>query len=122
MSAFMHQNGLLFIPSVGPGYNDTLIRPWNAQNTKSRGKGRYFQNNFHDAIDAKPDLISITSYNEWGEGTQIEPSETRHHSSSGSSHAYTDYGNDPALYLGMTQDFVTQFVEEQSNGAAKSEL
>jgi glycoprotein endo-alpha-1,2-mannosidase len=32
--------GKLFVPSVGPGYKDTGIRPWNHQNTKERrGKG-----------------------------------------------------------------------------------
>jgi len=28
---------------------------------------------FSSAIDSIPDLISITSFNEWHEGTQIEP-------------------------------------------------
>lgn len=37
----LHQNGLAFIPSVGPGYDDSSIRPWNAHNRKSRENGVY---------------------------------------------------------------------------------
>ena len=33
---FGRKNGLLFIPSVGPGYDDTKIRPWNAAVSKDR--------------------------------------------------------------------------------------
>jgi len=30
--------------SVGPGYDDSKIRPWNSQNIKKRGKdGEYFE-------------------------------------------------------------------------------
>ena len=32
----MRDKGLIFVPSVGPGYNDVRIRPWNAHNTKAR--------------------------------------------------------------------------------------
>eukprot|EP01047_Picozoa_sp_COSAG01_P024109 COSAG01_NODE_1480_length_10161_cov_32.805804_3_plen_44_part_00 len=28
---------------VGPGYDDTGIRPWNSMNTKARDKGNYYQ-------------------------------------------------------------------------------
>ena len=38
----MEANGKLFYPSVGPGYNDTLIRPWNAAQTRARGRGAYY--------------------------------------------------------------------------------
>ena len=31
--------GKAFIPAVGPGYNDTLIRPWNAHNVRPRNDG-----------------------------------------------------------------------------------
>eukprot|EP00938_MAST-03A_sp_MAST-3A-sp1_P004237 g4237.t1 len=34
--------------------------------------GAYYERMFRAAIDSNPDAISITSYNEWGEGTQIE--------------------------------------------------
>jgi hypothetical protein len=29
------------------------------------------------AVRAKPDVVTITSYNEWQEGTQIEPARTQ---------------------------------------------
>ena len=39
----------------------------------------------------RPLLVEVTSYNEWGEGTQIEPAK-RHRSRKGSTHAgYTEH-------------------------------
>lgn len=67
------ENGMLFIPSVGPGYIDTRIRPWNGKNTRSREDGAYYDREFKAAIKCEPEIISITSFNEWHEGTQIEP-------------------------------------------------
>lgn len=32
------RNHLLFVPSVGPGYIDTRVRPWNGKTTKERHK------------------------------------------------------------------------------------
>lgn len=65
----------LFVPSVGPGYDDTWIRPWNAANTVSRREGGYYDESFLRAVTLRPTphAVSITSWNEWGEGTQIEP-------------------------------------------------
>jgi glycoprotein endo-alpha-1,2-mannosidase len=73
MSEWSRKQGKLFIPSVGPGYIDIGIRPWNAHNTKSREDGRYYDRMWEHAVGCDPSTISITSYNEWGEGTQIEP-------------------------------------------------
>ena len=70
---FASKESLISSISVGPGYNDTAIRPWNKHNERNRADGRYYENMWNKAIKAKPDMISITSYNEWGEGTQIEP-------------------------------------------------
>ncbi len=56
-----------FIPSFGPGYNDTLVRPWNAENLKEYVVEMYirkFQSGIH-----MPNGVMITSFNEWGEGT-----------------------------------------------------
>lgn len=66
-------NGKIFIPSVGPGYIDTRIRPWNNANTKGRELGQYYNRQFANAILSQPEIITITSFNEWHEGTQIEP-------------------------------------------------
>jgi hypothetical protein len=54
-------------------YNDTLIRPWNAHHSRGRLEGRYYERMWKKAMKAAPHVVSITSYNEWGEGTQIEP-------------------------------------------------
>lgn len=65
------RRGLLCAPSVGPGYDavsgtgDPLIRP--------RRSGATYDGMWTAAIAARADLVTITSYNEWGEGTQIEP-------------------------------------------------
>lgn len=55
---------LTFVASVGPGYNDEGIRPWNAHNTKSRADGAYYDNMWRQAIDAGARYVSITSFNE----------------------------------------------------------
>ena len=38
--------GLAFIPSVGPGYIDTAVRPWNAQNTHDRANAQYYRRRY----------------------------------------------------------------------------
>ena len=92
MSKFSTENQMIFIPSVGPGYNDVGIRPWNSKNTKKRGgSGEYYDYMWRKALEiesgeersmmrrsiksgaASSQYVTITSYNEWGEGTQIEP-------------------------------------------------
>lgn len=68
---------LLFFPCVGPGYNDERIRPWNKRNTKKRENGRYYSRMWDAALNLKghfADGVAITSWNEYHEGTNIEPS------------------------------------------------
>jgi glycoprotein endo-alpha-1,2-mannosidase len=66
-----HQHGLLCAPSVGPGYDarratgDPVVKP--------RRDGATYDSMWRAAIAARPDEITITSFNEWQEGTQIEP-------------------------------------------------
>ena len=73
LAAWGRAHNKLFIPCAAPGYIDTRIRPWNGKNTRDRENGAYYDRSFQAAIDAGPDLIGITSFNEWHEGTQIEP-------------------------------------------------
>jgi glycoprotein endo-alpha-1,2-mannosidase len=63
--------GILCAPSVGPGYDarlatgDSVVRP--------RLSGATYDRMWRTALRAGADLVTITSYNEWQEGTQIEP-------------------------------------------------
>jgi hypothetical protein len=49
---------------------DTKIRPWNAQATRAREGGQRYSRYWEKALNASAEVVSITSYNEWGEGTQ----------------------------------------------------
>jgi len=66
-----HRVGLLCAPSIGPGYDarlatgDPVIR--------SRQDGASYDRMWKAAMRAQADVVTITSYNEWQEGTQIEP-------------------------------------------------
>lgn len=62
---------LLCAPSVAPGYH--AFRATGDPRTLPRRNGRTYDAMWKAAIAARPDRITITSYNEWHEGTQIEP-------------------------------------------------
>jgi glycoprotein endo-alpha-1,2-mannosidase len=66
-----HALHLLCAPSVGPGYN--ARRGSGDTNVKRRRHGATYDAMWQAAIGAKADRVTITSYNEWHEGTQIEP-------------------------------------------------
>lgn len=99
----LDKHGKLFVPAVGPGYDDTLIRPWNAHNVRDRQRGKYYDAMWSAAVDLQPHAVSITSYNEWGEGTQIE-SAVPYTSPQG--RRYQDYLPDPPeFYINKTANW-----------------
>lgn len=63
--------GLLCAPSVGPGFDGRRATP--ETRVAPRREGRRYDSMWRSAIQAQPDIVTITSYNEWHEGTQIEP-------------------------------------------------
>eukprot|EP00759_Apiculatamorpha_spiralis_P033983 PhF_6_TR35076/c0_g1_i1/m.51118/K15538/MANEA; glycoprotein endo-alpha-1,2-mannosidase len=92
------QHKKVFIPSVGPGYDDTRVRPWNGENIHYRRIGEYYNQSFGAAVSAGVSAISITSFNEWHEGTQIEPAVPKQ--------TYSDYNpQSPFFYLDVTADW-----------------
>ncbi|WP_199768721.1 LamG-like jellyroll fold domain-containing protein [Sphingobacterium sp. HMA12] len=116
MQTWAQQNNKLFIPSVGPGYIDTRIRPWNTATTRNRNNGQYYDNMYQKALDAGTELISITSFNEWHEGSQIEPATPF----SSSAFTYLDYGNlSPEYYLDRTAYWVSRFVQKKQQASAE---
>ncbi|XP_033837224.1 glycoprotein endo-alpha-1,2-mannosidase-like protein [Periophthalmus magnuspinnatus] len=110
IKAFCDANNLLFIPSVGPGYIDTSIRPWNNHNTRNRVNGRYYETALQAALNVRPEMVTITSFNEWHEGTQIEravPKKTV-------SRVYLDYQpHGPEHFLELTRNWIEQFNKEK---------
>lgn len=70
-----HAEHLLCAPSVGPGYDarrgsgDPVVKP--------RRDGRTYDSMWRIAIASGSDRVTITSFNEWHEGTQIEPAVPR---------------------------------------------
>ena len=62
---------LLCAPSVGPGYDARHATP--DRRVQPRRDGRRYDSMWNGAVRANADVVTITSYNEWHEGTQIEP-------------------------------------------------
>jgi hypothetical protein len=67
-----HDLGLLCAPSVGPGYDARRSLAADAR-IKPRRNGATYDSMWNAALRSKADLVTITSYNEWHEGSQIEP-------------------------------------------------
>jgi competence/damage-inducible protein CinA-like protein len=113
LAEWAQQNNKLFIPSVGPGYVDLRIRPWNNVNTRDRRNSAYYDREFAAAIAVRPQIVSITSFNEWHEGTQIEPAVPKQIPG----FKYRDYTpHSPEYYLDRTGYWVRRFV---NSGAAQ---
>lgn len=112
LSKFAHQNGLIFVPSVGPGYIDTQVRPWNIANARHRRHGKYYEVAWRSAISASAEYVSITSFNEWHEGTQIEPA-VPHQTEK---FTYMDYKPQSSdFYINLTRFYVNEMTKRKSS-------
>ncbi len=80
-----------WVATVMPGYDDTRTGRGNAFSYPRRN-GDYYRETWNAAINSNPDWIIICSFNEWVEGSQIEPSQS--------------YGD---LYLDITRQYAAQF-------------
>ena len=111
-------DGLLCAPSVAPGYDAT--RATGDTRVRSRNNGATYDSMWSGAIAAAPDLVSITSYNEWHEGSQVEPAQPFCIPNQGS--CYEDYGgaygqSDPqsqTAYLTRTAFWAGQYRATQT--------
>jgi hypothetical protein len=71
MCAGARRLGLVCAPSVGPGFD--AFRATGDARVRQRNDGGVYDHMWQAAVRASPDVVTITSYNEWHEGTQIEP-------------------------------------------------
>jgi len=117
LQSYARQHNLLFIPSVSPGYIDTRVRPWNTQATRSRRKGAYYDLNWRTFEELNLKVVSITSFNEWHEGTQIEPAKGGGKFTTDRNFTYLSYGpHSSDFYLLKTKDWIVSFCRRQFKG------
>ena len=93
-----------WVATVMPGYNDLRVRPGGGF-AQDREGGGYYRRAWQAAIDSRPNWIVITSFNEWPEGTYIEPSA-----------AYGDQ------YIGLTAHWSAQFKAGGQNAPQPADL
>jgi hypothetical protein len=70
------QHGLAFIPNVMPGYDDTKLRGGDRPVFARQG-GDFYRRGWGIAasyVSPQQPFLLITTFNEWHEGTEIEPS------------------------------------------------
>lgn len=82
--------GRISCVTVIPGYDDTKIRKPGLK--VDRFNGQTYRALWQEAIKANPDWVLITSWNEWHEGSEIEPS-----------------FEDGSKYLSLTHEFAPGF-------------
>ncbi len=90
----------LWIATITPGWDDRRadckpdVRIDNTAHRLERANGSIYKATFNAALKSNPDWLIVGSFNEWIEGTYIEPS--------------LQYGD---KYMQMTEDFVRRFQE-----------
>jgi len=89
--ALARSQGKISCITIIPGYDDTKIRE-PGLNAK-RQDGATYRVLWEEAIKADPDWVLITSWNEWHEGSEIEPS-----------------WEDGDTYIKMTKEYAAQFM------------
>jgi hypothetical protein len=94
VDAYNSANGTSKIWAAGviPGYDDTRVPGRKGTYSIARKNGAIYSTEWQAAMASNPEWITITSFNEWFEGSMIEPSAT--------------YG---ALYLNLTQQYTKQW-------------
>jgi hypothetical protein len=83
--------GRSWAATVIPGFDDRRVRNPGFVVSRERGGERTYDLLWRRALGSAPDWVLVTSFNEWHEGTEIEPS--------------TEYGSD---FVRRTRDWVNR--------------
>lgn len=116
ISRFAEQYKMIFIPSIGPGYEEKIWKDQRNQKQKHqicrhRSNGNYYGVGWRTALQLENDqFISISSFNNWPEGTQIEPAIQRWNFHD-YSHRNTNYSS--TKYLNFTRYWIGEFLDRK---------
>ncbi len=88
--------GGIWVATAMPGWDNTYTQQ-SEKYVRDRENGGFYRDTFAGAVASSPNMIVITSWNEWWEGTQIEPS--------------NNYGD---FYLNLTRQLISEY---KSSGA-----
>ncbi len=86
-----HNTFRYWVATVMPGYNDLVTGRADAF-VRERAAGAYYRACWDGAMSSNADWVVVTSFNEWLEGTHIEPS--------------VNYGD---FYVNLTADLATKY-------------
>lgn len=103
---------LVFIPAVGPGYNENRKQPKAGSTRRHRTNGQYFGVAWRAAIAIGAEFINIASYNDWLSGTQIEEAI--------STNGFKDYSpGTPTKYLDLTRYWINEYIQSWQSDSMK---
>jgi hypothetical protein len=119
MCTAAHKLDLLCAPSVGPGYS--ALRATGDSRVLDRRDGKTYDSMWRAAQRAGADIATITSYNEWNEGTQIEPA-CPHAGYENYDGAWGETGHGAErAYLNRTRLWISRFTREYAGRGAIDE-
>ncbi|NUT45331.1 MAG: alpha-mannosidase [Thermoactinospora sp.] len=111
-------NGLIWAPSVAPGYIDDRAVPGNTTPTITRDDGAAYDKQWNNALTNQATWVSVTSFNEWHEGSVIEPADSSPPPGYGYQTFDGAYGKRgkaaETAYLDRTKYWVDRFDRERS--------
>jgi hypothetical protein len=97
-----------YIPSVLPGFSARRIG-YPLEDHVDRRDGATYEAQWEAALGVEPAMVTITSFNEWHEGSQIEPAAAG--ATNGLGYTYVDYSPlSPDAYLTLTRQLADQFL------------
>ena len=113
---FAKSNDYVNMIQVSPGFDNTKI---GGSKVIDRRNGAYYDDSWKEVAAQKPEWVSILSFNEWGENSQIEPA----HETTIPGFSYLNYKgyfptltcvNDDARYLCSTASWVDKYKTQLS--------
>jgi hypothetical protein len=100
----------LYVPSVLPGFSAKRIE-YPPDTFVPRLNGKTYNDQWTAALGTgiQPEMVTITSFNEWHEGSMIEPIQVG--ATDGRAYTYPDFGTlPPDGYLNLTRDWINKYL------------